>query len=219
MEPRIFAHVLEGVPFSVEERAHLAQCEVCQQDVAALALLQTELEVARQSQLSPGLEARLFAVLAQVQLDDSQQSPQPSSRHNMLDVLVEWVAALPLWDSRRQAGALGVRNATQTSYRLLFGAGETEVELMVEPHNGMLRVVGEVLIPETDAAEGVALIELVEQSSHKPHADSLASIRALEVESDRQGRFVLEQVPPGAYVMTVTPCTSRVVVIEPLELT
>ena len=57
--------------------------------------------------------------------------------------MAEWVNALPLWDSRQPMGAVGVRNGNQSGYRLLFGANEMEIELMVEPQNGLLRVMGD----------------------------------------------------------------------------
>lgn len=209
-EQGMLAHLLDGTPLTTDERAHLAQCGSCQKEFAALALLQDEFAVTRQSLLSSTLETRLFKLFAEVGRDAQQQDAQQGAFGNVLGALTEWVKALPLWDSRQQTGAMGVRNASRTSYRLLFGAQETEVELMVEPHNGLLRVMGEVMVPEVEGQNGVALIELMR------HADAK---RALEVESDELGRFALEHVAPGNYVMTVLPRYSQMIVIEPLELT
>lgn len=209
-EQRMLAKVLDGALLTKEEQAHLAQCVSCQKEYATLTLLQEEFTVARQSQLSPALETRLVELFAEAGRDTQRQNPQQSSIGNVLGALTEWVHALPLWDGRQQAGALGIRNAARTSYRLLFGAQETEVELMVESHNGLLRVMGEVMVPEVAGHNGLALIELMRYADAK---------RALEAESDEYGRFALESVTPGSYVMTVLPRYSQMIVIEPLELT
>ena len=209
-EQYMLAHLLDGTPLTTDARGHLAQCDSCQKEFAALALLQDEFAVARQSQLSPTLETRLLALFAEAGREGQPQDSQPSVIDNIWGALTEWVNALPLWDSRQQAGAMGVRNASRTSYRLLFGAQETEVELMVEPHNGLLRVMGEVMVPAVAGQSGVALIELMRDAD---------ATRAIEVESDEQGRFALEHVTPGNYVMTVLPRYSQMIVIEPLELT
>ena len=56
----------------------------------------------------------------------------------------------------------------------------------------------------------IALIEL---------AATADAHRAIETESDAQGRFSMEHVLPGSYVLTITPRYSQMVVIEALELT
>jgi len=157
------------------------------------------------SQVSPAAEQRLFAIFDEVAGGRSQSPMQ-----KLWGALADWVKAMPLLDTRQQASPAGIRNANRSSYRMLFGTDETEIELMVEPKNGLLRVMGEVMVADRSGANGLALIEL----SASPDAKS-----ALETESDAEGRFALEQVPPGIYFMTITPRYSQAVVIEALELT
>lgn len=205
-EQRLIEELWDGAALTPLEREHLSLCSECQRKHATLSAMHGEFEVARVSDLSAAAESRLFLILAQTTSHLAQSNPIA----DLLGNLAEWVNALPLWDSRHQAGAAGIRNANKSSYRLLFGAQETEVELMVEPHNGMLRVVGEVMGVHAEGRNGQALVELM---------TSLDAKSALETESDATGRFSLDHVPPGRYVMTITPRYSPVVVIEPLELT
>jgi hypothetical protein len=187
------------------EREHLSLCAECQQQFASLAQVRDEFDVARMSQVRPEAEARLFSIFEQVHGD----APQANPLQKLAGAVVGWVNALPLWDSRQSMGAVGIRNGNQSSYRLLFGAHETEIELMVEPQNGLLRVMGEVMIG-SEEKNCLALIELASSTNAKS---------ALEAESDVHGRFSLERVLPGTYRMTVTPRYSPMVVVEPLELT
>ena len=205
-EQRLIEELWDGAALTPFEGEHLALCSECQRMRATLLLMHQEFAIARVSDVSAAAESRLFSLFAET---PSSQG-QGNSLLALLGNLAEWVNALPLWDSRQQAGAVGIRNANQSSYRLLFGANETEVELMVEPHNGVLRVVGEVMGVQAEGRNGQALVELM---------TSLDAKGALETESDETGRFSLDHVLPGRYVMTITPRYSQVVVIEPLELT
>jgi hypothetical protein len=210
-EGRIFDIVLDGTNITEAERKHLSLCAHCQRQVQSVTLLRDELAVAQLSQIGPEAERRLFSILASKAQDlHTGNAHSANPLHNLLGSLAEWVNALPLWDSRTQAGNVGIRNGNSGSYRMLFGARETEVELMVEPQNGLLRIIGEVMVADSARADTVALIELMAASDPKS---------ALETESDASGRFALESVPPGRYVMTVTPRYSPMVVIESLELT
>jgi hypothetical protein len=201
--------VWDGAPFNEAERDHLSLCEVCRRQLAGLTLLHDEIQLARLSQMSPEAENNLIAIFLQARQDAANEKPlQP-----FLGALTGWVNALPRWDSRQQAGSLGIRNASMSGYRLLYGVNETGVELMVEPHHGLLRVVGEVIVGEQGGQEGTRGLALVElMASANPRS-------AHETESDANGRFVLEQVPPGVYTLTITPRFSQMVVIEALELT
>jgi hypothetical protein len=196
----------DGAALNTVEREHLSLCAECQQQFATLALLRDEFAVARQSTVRPEAENRLFAMFEQLREKDSLGNPID----NLLGTISSWVNALPLWDSRQQAGMVGIRNANRSSYRLLFGAQETEIELLVESQNGLLRVTGEVMVAEREGSNGLALVELMTSADAKS---------AIEAESDVHGRFSLDRVPPGIYTMTITPRYSHMVVIEPLELT
>src|SRR5215204_2132 len=154
-ERRMWEELLDGSAFIPEERDHMSLCLECQQRHAMLTLLRDELAVARASTVRPNAEARLFSILAQV----GQGSPQELPFHSLVSKMTEWVKAMPLWDSRQQAGAIGVRSASHSSYRMLFGVEKTEIELMVEPQGQFLRLKGEVMVAD-DEVNGLALIEL-----------------------------------------------------------
>jgi len=196
----------DGEALTTSEHDHLALCTECQNAYAVLGQMRAEFEVARHSKVQPEAEARLFAIFED--LPSKSASQQPLQR--LLDAMVGWVQALPLWDSRQQAGAIGIRSANLSSYRILFGTDETEIELMVEPQNEFVRIMGEVSVTSDPGANGLALIELATSADAKT---------AIETESDINGRFALNQVPPGVYQMTITPRYSQMVVIEALELT
>jgi hypothetical protein len=205
-EQRIVEHIMDDALLNPLEKIHLSQCAACQQQLAVYRLLRAELAVAGQSAIDAQSEARLLALFEEAGHRAS------NSLQGMVESVRGWVAALPLWDSRQQAHALNVRGGNWSSYRMLFGTQETEVELMVEGQNGLLRIVGEVMAgAQSDAAaNGLALIELMVA----PDAAT-----AIETESDANGRFALDGVPPGNYVMTITPRHRQIVVIDPLELT
>jgi hypothetical protein len=209
-ESRLIELMWDGIALYVAERAHLALCGHCQEQLSYLEQLRVEFAVARRSDVTPEAEKRLVALFAQASPSGAAQSlPQ-----GLQGRLASWVKAVCLWDGRQEP-AFGVRGGNRPGYRMLFEAQETEVELMVEAENGLLRIVGEVMIAGEPAGDslsgkGLALIELMTYANVKS---------AMEAESDERGRFALESVPPGRYVMTITPRYSQAIVIEPLELT
>lgn len=214
-ESRIIESIWDGAPLSEDERAHLSLCAACEKLYSSYALLSDEFAVAQASQISVESESRLVSLFAQRKASAQENAAQHETRlHRLLDSVAGWVQALPLWDSRDQAMPVGVRGTRRPSYRLLFGAHATEVELMVEPQNGNLRIVGEVLVVNppvnSDKANSLALIELMATNNRR---------HAIEAESDVDGHFMLDSVPPGTYVLTITPRYSQMVVIDPLELT
>lgn len=213
-EELLIGHLLDGAALAASAQNHLSTCFECQQRLAALSLLRDDLVVARASEVRPEAEERLFALFG-----EAVSLGQVAQGHSLLGRLAEWIDALPLWDSRQQALAVGTRSAGgarssgQSSYRLLFGANDAEVELMVEPQDGVLRVVGELMMNADEAAlgssNGVALVELM---------TSLDAKKSVEVESDADGRFAFEEVLPGSYVMTITPRSSSSLICVSLEL-
>lgn len=210
-EERLIEHLWDGAVLTATEQHHLSICSECQRQVATLSLLQDDFAVARASAVRPEAEERLFALFdAAMQHTATGQSAQGSS---LFGRLVEWIEALPLWDSRQQALALGTRSAGQASYRLLYGANDAEVELMVEPKDGLLRVVGELILNADDSAQGsgdgLALVELM---------TSMEADKAVDVVSDADGHFAFEGVLPGSYVLTITPRASSSLILVPLEL-
>jgi len=198
--------IWDGAELNSSERDHLSLCKECQRQYDMLAQMQDEFEIAHLSEVNAAAEERLFAIFDEVVASTSAQS----ALQKLFGAITGWVNALPLFDSRQQMVPTGIRNVNRSSYRMLFGTDETEIELMVEPHNGLLRVMGEVMVGDRDGGNSLALIEL---------AASVDAKTALETASDVDGRFALDKVPPGVYLMTITPRYSPVIVIEALELT
>jgi hypothetical protein len=214
-ESRLVEVVWDGAPLSAEERAHLSICAACEKCYSSYVSLRGEFAVAQASQVSEAAESRLVSLFTQHKASAQENAARSETAlRKLLDSVAGWVQALPLWDSREQGAPVGVRGMRRPSYRLLFGAAATEVELMVEPQNGTLRIVGEVLVVNPPANSGransLALIELMATNNER---------HAIEAESDVDGHFMLDSVPPGTYVLTVTPRYSQMVVIDPLELT
>ncbi|MCC6458151.1 MAG: carboxypeptidase regulatory-like domain-containing protein [Caldilineaceae bacterium] len=205
-EERMMGNIWDGVALTPAEVDHLRLCAACQSHFAALAQLRDDFEVARRSQVAHAVEERYFEVFTQAR----QAGAGRRSLGDLLGNLAEWVAALPLWDSRDQMLTAGVRNGNRSSYRILYGTDTAEIELMIEPQNGLLRLVGELMTETTDGKSGLALVELMAAES---------STVALETQSDGNGRFQLEHVPPGRYALVITPRYSQAMVIKPLELT
>jgi hypothetical protein len=214
-ESRLIEYLWDGIALNEAERAHLTFCPHCQEQLSYFERLREEFAVARRSEVTPEAENRLVALFAQVK----QTGAGENLLHDLHVRLAGWVKAVSVWDGRQEA-MLGVRGGNRPSYRMLFEAQATEVELMVEAENGLLRIVGEVMVGdgapgdstagESLPGRGLALIELMTYANAKS---------AIEAESDESGRFALESVPPGRYVMTITPRYSHAVVIESLELT
>lgn len=194
----LFNLVFDGMMLSSQAAEHLDVCDACQQRMEELGRLHQELAVARRSTVSPAAHARYVALFAEVE----QQAQSTAAR------LGAWLSAALTWDSRSAAPAAGIRSGAGAAYRLLYAAGELEVELMVEPERGMRRVEGEVI--GLDDSGGVALIDLAPVSATGPH---------WSVQGTSQGRFGLGQIEPGVYRLTVTPVSGAVVEIEPLDLT
>lgn len=213
-EARMIEAIWDGEALTSTEQDHLSLCNECQGVFAALMQLRDDFEIARRSQVTPTMESRYIAAFTQARSGFKQDG----AGRGMLGTLSEWVTALSLWDSRDQSLAAGVRsaggNANRVSYRMLFGTDTTEVELMVEDHDGLRRIVGELMSDTADGAgeekSGLALIELMASEDARV---------ALETESDDNGRFELENVPPGNYTLVITPRYSQGVVIKPLDLT
>jgi hypothetical protein len=206
-EARVIEHIYDAAPLTAAEQEHLAACIPCQRLLVQLLQLQAEFKITRLSSVTPEAEARYATLFAQSRAEVHNQN---RSANKMLGNLSQWLTALPLWDSRSQALAAGVRGANNSSYRLLFGVDATEIELMVEAQNGLRRVMGEVILADEDELGGRCLIQLNAIQS---------STLALETESDANGRFALEHVPPGVYSLNITPLHNSIVAIDTLELT
>ncbi|HXF61643.1 MAG TPA: hypothetical protein VNK95_08500 [Caldilineaceae bacterium] len=196
--PLLYNHLLDGVPLPEDAAAHLAGCPPCRERLARLEQLMTELAVARRSRPSPATEARYAALFAQV-------AQRPAG---VASELAAWVKGVLAWDSRRQPLLAGVRGAG--AYRLLYTAGEAEVELLVEPVGSGRRLIGEFYRDNEGAVVLVELAPLTAPPSPYP---------VNTVESNSDGRFILDRVPPGQYRLIMTPFDGPIIEIEPVELT
>lgn len=196
-DEQLVSMIFDSATLPPTAMAHLDGCAACQAQADGLRRMAAEMAIARQSIVAPGAMARYFALFEQVE----------RTGHSLGSRLGAWLAAVLTWDSRSTALAARVRSGGTAAYRLLYAAGDVEVELMVEPGNGARRVEGEVIGPQT--ASGVALIELAHVAAAEP---------VTVVESEPSGRFRLERVLPGAYRMTITPGQGPVVEIDTLDI-
>lgn len=194
---RILGYVFDGLALSDAEQAHVIDCSDCLAQLRGAELLAGELAVARQSSVSVEARARYQALFAAV---DQQAS-------STLDRLGEWLRAVLTWDSRQQPLAAGVRSAGSSNFRLLYAAGEWEVEMLVEPVNGGRRVVGE--IAGADALDGPALVEIAALDATGPE---------LAIVTDEDGRFRVERLAPGRYRMALTLSQGPILELPDLDL-
>jgi hypothetical protein len=184
-DARFMEHLCADAELDAHELDHLQLCEECRTRLAGLRVIVDELAVARASVLRPEVEARYLAMFAQA--DATRPAPawwtQATAR----------LRAHLSFDSRHRALATGLRSAVGSSYRLLFAADGVEIELLVEPVQGRRRLVGEIL--DTSGTQLVpALVTLLPR----------AGVELFEVESDGEGRFLLEGVLPGEFALMVT---------------
>jgi hypothetical protein len=207
-EIQLMAYILDGKLFSSAEQEHVDACEACQSRLLSLMQLRGELDIARKSEVAPDTEASYLAFFVQARQGVAEEAP--GHLKHLFDKLTQWLIATPVWDSRREVLPAGLRSISTSSYRLLFGATNTEVELMVEPQNGLRRLMGEVMTGSGDEESEPALVQLF---------SSEGEAIAMEVESDPSGRFQLEEIAPGVYTLIVTPSRKHSVVVYKLELT
>lgn len=197
-EEVFYAWVFGGSTPSVAERSHLAECILCQGQLAAIQQLASELTVAKASEPSPAALARYLQLYAQV-----QQAPSLPQR------LAEFMVAQLQWDGRRQPAWQGVRNTQVASYRLLYATADAEIELLVAPREGRFQIEGEV-VPLDDT------ITLLPARCELYESRSMELIATAECTPD--GRFHLAQVPIGQYRLSFVPASGPATVIDKLEL-
>lgn len=193
-QDEVFALVFDGavLPAAAD---HLLHCASCRQQVDGLRQLAADLTIARLSEPAPAVLAHYRALFAQIQ-------QQPSMLHRA----VQRVQALLTWDSRHQPALQGVRSGAANTYRQLYVADDTELELMVEQAGRLRRLEGD-LIAET-AAGAPALVELLDA----------AGALVYTAETDADGIFRLDEVAPGSYRAVITEANGAVLEIEPLEI-
>lgn len=193
-------HLLDQHALSQEHLSHLANCEICQAQLASLATLTGELTVARSADVDDQILARYDALFDQV--------VQPPT---LLQRMASLLRGELLWDSRLQPGLQGVRAAGQpTTYRLLYATEVAEIELLVEPTGPDRRLEGDLLPLDTGGLELPALVQMVRNTD-------LSLVAEQEITA--QGRFSLENILPAAYSLTLTPRLGPALTIPEIEIT
>jgi hypothetical protein len=185
-----------------EVQGHLAGCEVCQQQVAAIHRLADEVSIAARSQPTSRQLERYFQLASHV-----QRQPSPWTR--LLTHIQQMTLTL---DNRQRLGLQGWRSGSMNAYRLLYSAGSADVELLVETQGHVRRIEGEVLPLQPESLSSPVLVELQTPADQAGHPDLIA-------ESTLQGRFQFNNVPLGYYSLMITPIEGPYLQIEGVNIT
>lgn len=195
----LYTLVFDDALPTAADRLHLQECATCQQAVQALQIMARELAVARRSAPSPAAQQRYASLFAQV-----QRQPSP------LQQFWQGVRAALTWDSRQQPAWQGVRSVAAAAYRLLYETDQAAIELMVESHQGLRRIEGDVAPnADSESAPLPALVELIAAGAASQY----------ETVTDDSGRFHLDAVAPGAYDLLLTLADGTVLIVQALEIT
>lgn len=197
-EETFYQQLWDGNGLSADEEQHLAGCAACQAQWAAVQMLGQELQIAKASTPSSAALNRYFHFFDQV-----EQALSVAQR------FTAFITAQLQWDGRRQPTWQGVRNTQVASYRLLYGAKQVEIELLVAPREGRFQIEGEV-------------VPLTEPTTLLPARCELQDMRSAETinttECQASGRFHLSNVPTGRYRLCFVPTSGPTIVIDELEL-
>lgn len=197
-EDTLYHRLLDSGTLSADEEQHLADCAACQAQWAVMQMLGRELQIAKASTPSPAALNRYFQFFDQV-----EQALSFAQR------FTAFITAQLQWDGRQQPAWQGVRNTQVASYRLLYGAKQVEIELLVAPREGRFQIEGEV-------------VPLTEPSTLLPARCELQDMRSAETidttECQVSGRFHLGNVPTGRYRLCFVPVSGPMIVIDELEL-
>jgi hypothetical protein len=193
----MWAAALDQSGWSEQEAAHLAECPACREQLGRVALLASELWIARRSEPSAEAMNRYSALFAVVQ----------RKRARGVGDLLGALRGLLVFDSRLQSA--GMRAGAADTYSLLYETEDADIELYIQPlRDARLRVEGELSPAGEGGPYGAALIQLIPSEPGRAVA---------EVESEN-GRFRFDRVAPGSYLLSITPAQGRVLEIEKLEL-
>lgn len=197
-EETFYQQLWDGNGLSADEEQHLAGCAACQAQWAAVQMLGQELQIAKASTPSSAALNRYFHFFDQV-----EQALSVAQR------FTAFITAQLQWDGRRQPTWQGVRNTQVASYRLLYGAKQVEIELLVAPREGRFQIEGEV-------------VPLTEPTTLLPARCELQDMHSAETinttECQASGRFHLSNVPTGRYRLCFVPTSGPTIVIDELEL-
>jgi hypothetical protein len=193
---QLYAAVFDRNPLPEEAARHLAHCPACRRAHDELAALAHELAVARAGAATPAMLDRYTSLFAYV-----QQGP------GELGSLWRSFVALLTWDSRQQPALQGVRSAAAGSYRLLYTAQGTEIEVLVEGDGHLFQVQGEIVAQE-GVNLGPALIQWF-----TPDGDL-----RYETTTGEDGQFALRGLQRGHYRVAILPAAGAGIEINRLEI-
>ncbi|MCB0062877.1 MAG: hypothetical protein KDE19_12215 [Caldilineaceae bacterium] len=200
-EEQLLAIAFDASTSSATERDHLAQCPACQATVRVYQALDRELLVAKLSQLSAAAQERYQALFATARVN-------ATSIADRFAQFADAVKASVMWNGHARLATGGVRNASTTSYRMLYGTELAEIELMIEPVGHGFRIEGELLPLQSPEAILPIWLELYQVAG---------SVR-FSGESDSEGRFHIPPMEPGAYMLYLLPPQGTPMLIDTLEL-
>lgn len=187
-----------------------------------MAQIEAELQIRQMSEPSTQTKERYNQLFSHVQRKDARSIGQE---------IADWcqtLGAALTWDSRQQPTAVGVRGGVddasmpgqRSDYRLLYHSDCAEIEIMVMPGSSQCHIEGDIL-PIAESAEPPQTI--VETTALAPALVSLrkvgSSLIAAETQSDGEGRFQMEEVVPGAYVMQIILRDGTMLTIDSISLT
>lgn len=200
-EERICAVALDGAPVSSQEEAHLTQCATCQSTLNSYNTMARELLIAKLSQPSPTAEERYVSLFAEYAVNATGITDR-------LAQFADAIKASVMWNGRERLMAAGVRNASTTSYRMLYGSTMAEIELLVEPIGAQFKIEGELLPLQAHERVLPVWLELHDQGGDLAYSG----------ESSAEGRFHIPAMAPGEYSLYLLPPEGAPVYIESLEL-
>lgn len=181
---RLLDHLLDGNPLAEREQSHLDACDACRAEMVALQELALEMRIMALSDVSDATLARYDGLVA----DAIPVRESPLQRFG------RWVTGQLVFDSRTQLLSAGLRSGAGSSYRLLYGTSDGEIELLVEVEQGVRRIEGEFV---TDASTPV-LVQL------SPVSPAWAPFATQEAVGSADGRFRFVGVRPGRFSLTVS---------------
>jgi hypothetical protein len=202
IEEQLYEAVFAGQSLAEEAQNHLAGCQACQQQVAAIRRLLYELNIAAHSQPTPQQQDRYLQLGTHIHR-------QPSSWSRLVTHLQQMTLAL---DNRQRISLQGLRSGSAQSYRLLYSATSADVELLVETQGHSRRIEGEVLPLQPSSLRTPVLLELRASRGQANPFDRV-------IESTLQGRFQFDSVPLGYYSLMITPVEGPYLQIEGIDIT
>ncbi len=200
-EEQLIAVAVEDLLPTPLESTHLADCVACQERLAVYQSMARELLIAKASTVSTAAQERYIALF---------QSPQ-ENRAGIADRLVQLADAVKasiMWNGHARLAMDGVRSASATSYRMLYGTDFAEIELLIEPAGSGFNIEGE-LVP-LQAPERLLPVAL---EVHRGQGNVL-----FQGESDEEGRFQIPAMNAGTYSLFLIPVNGKAVLIDKLEL-